>query len=149
MAEPLIAARTMTLVTALQKVGKSGVVCNVLGELSKGRGEFLERFALYPPSPKLIIVGTDQPLADWREVMVPNGLMVRTDLNQYKLGSSVARLYTRENDVHLDEAGIELITADCQENPGAVLFLVAFLSLIGSLGWMPTATLLWRICRTF
>jgi len=27
---------------------------------------------------------------------VPNGLMVRTDLNQYKLGSSVARLYTRE-----------------------------------------------------
>ena len=133
-AEPLIAARTMTLVTALQKVGKSGVVCNVLGELSKGRGEFLERFALYPPSPKLIIVGTDQPLADWREVMVPNGLMVRTDLNQYKLGSSVARLYTRENGVHLDEAGIELITADCEQNPGAVLVLDAFLSLIGPLG---------------
>ena len=99
-----------------QKVGKSGVVCNILGELAKGRGEFLERFALYPPSPKLIIVGTDQPLADWREVMVPNGLMVRTDLNQYKLGSSVARLYTRENGVHLDEAGIELITADCEQN---------------------------------
>jgi len=133
-AEPLIAARTMTLVTALQKVGKSGVVCNVLGELSKGRGEFLDRFALYPPSPKLIIVGTDQPLADWREVMVPNGLMVRTDLNQYKLGSSVARLYTRENVVHLDEAGIELITADCEKNPGAVLVLDAFLSLIGPLG---------------
>ena len=133
-AEPLIAARTMTLVTALQKVGKSGVVCNVLGELAKGRGEFLERFALYPPSPKLIIVGTDQPLADWREVMVPNGLMVRTDLNQYKLGSSVARLYTRENGVHLDEAGIELITADCEQNPGAVLVLDAFLSLIGPLG---------------
>ena len=133
-AEPLIAARTMTLVTALQKVGKSGVVCNVLGELSKGRGEFLERFALYPPSPKLIIVGTDQPLADWREVKVLNGLMVRTDLNQYKLGSSVARLYTRENGVHLDEAGIELITADCEQNPGAVLVLDAFLSLIGPLG---------------
>ena len=133
-AEPLIAARTMTLITALQKVGKSGVVCNVLGELGKGRGEFLDRFALYPPSPKLIIVGTDQPLADWREVMVPNGLMIRTDLNLYKLGSSVVRLYTRENGVHLDEAGIELITADCEQNPGAVLVLDAFLSLIGPLG---------------
>ena len=66
--------------------------------------------------------------------MVPNGLMVRTDLNQYKLGSSVARLYTRENGVHLDEAGIELITADCEQNPGAVLVLDAFLSLIGPLG---------------
>jgi hypothetical protein len=94
----------------------------------------LDRFALYPPSPKLIIVGTDQPLADWREVMVPNGLMVRTELNQYKLGSSVARLYTRENGVHLDEAGIELITADCEKNPGAVLVLDAFLLLIGPLG---------------
>ena len=133
-ARPLIAARTMTLVTALQKVGKSAVVCNVLGELSKGRGEFLECFALYPPSPKLIIVGTYQPLADWREVMVPNWLMVRTDLNQYKLGSSVVWLYTRENGVHLDEAGIELITADCEQNPGAVLVLDAFLSLIGPLG---------------
>ena len=60
--------------------------------------------------------------------------MVRTDLNQYKLGSSVARLYTRENGVHLDEAGIELITADCEQNPGAVLVLDAFLSLIGPLG---------------
>ena len=47
--------------------------------------------------------------------MVPNGLMVRTDLNQYKLGSSVARLYTRENGVHLDEAGIELITTDVRK----------------------------------
>ena len=110
------------------------MLCNILGELAKGRGEFLERFTLPPPCPKVIIVGTDQPLADWREVMVPNGLMVRTDLNQYKLGSSVARLYTRENGVHLDEAGNELITADCEQNPGAVLVLDAFLLLIGPLG---------------
>ena len=70
LAEDLIAARTLTLVVALQKVGKSAVVCNILGELAKGRGEFLERFTLPPPCPKVIIVGTDQPLADWREVMV-------------------------------------------------------------------------------
>ena len=34
----------------------------------------------------------------------------------------------------MDEAGIELITADCEKNPGAVLVLHAFLSLIGPLG---------------
>ena len=73
LAGDLIASRTLTLMVALQKVGKSAVVCNILGEIAKGRGEFLERFTLTPPCPKMIIVGTDQPLADWREVMVPNG----------------------------------------------------------------------------
>lgn len=133
-ADQLIAARTMTLVVALQKVGKSAFVCNILGELAKGRGEFLDRFTLHPPSPKLIIVGTDQPLADWREVMVPNGLMLRTELNKYKLSDTVARLFTLEDGVHLDEAGIEKIAAECEQTPGAVLVLDAFLSLIGPLG---------------
>ena len=134
LAEDLIAARTLTLVVALQKVGKSAVVCNILGELAKGRGEFLDRFSLAPPCPKVIIVGTDQPLADWREVMVPNGLMVRTELDKYRVCDPVVRLYTREHGLHLDEAGIEKITADCEQNPGAVLVLDAFLSLIGPLG---------------
>ena len=35
-ADQLIAARTMTLVVALQKVGKSAFVSNILGELAKG-----------------------------------------------------------------------------------------------------------------
>jgi len=133
-ADQLIAARTMTLVVALQKVGKSAFVSNILGELAKGRGEFLDRFTLHQPSPKLIIVGTDQPLADWREVMVPNGLMLRTELNKYKLSDTVARLFTLEDGVHLDEAGIEKIATECEQTPGAVLVLDAFLSLIGPLG---------------
>ena len=65
---------------ALEKVGKSCVVCNILGKLAKGGGEFLERFSLSPSCPKVITIGTDQPLSDWREVVVPNGLMVRKDL---------------------------------------------------------------------
>lgn len=134
LAEDLIASRTLTLMVALQKVGKSSVVCNILGEIAKGRGEFLERFTLFPPCPKVIIVGTDQPLADWREVMVPNGLMVRKDLDNYMTCDPVVKLYTREHGLHLDEAGIEQITADCENNPGAVLVLDAFLSLIGPLG---------------
>ena len=40
LAQDLIAARTLTLMVSLQKVGKSAVVCNILGELAKGRGEF-------------------------------------------------------------------------------------------------------------
>ena len=134
LAQDLIASRTLTLMVALQKVGKSAVVCNVLGELAKGRGEFMGRFALSLPCPKVIIVGTDQPLADWREVMVPNGLMVRRDLDDYETCDPVVRLYTLEDGLHLDEAGIEQITADCEEHPGAVLVLDAFLSLIGPLG---------------
>ena len=83
----------------------------------------------------MIIVGTDQPLADWREVMVPNGLMVRTDLDNYRVCDPVVWLCTREHGLHLDEAGIEQIAADREENPGAVLVLDAFLSLIGPLAW--------------
>jgi len=134
LAQDLIAARTLTLMVSLQKVGKSAVVCNILGELAKGRGEFIGRFVLSPPCPKVIIVGTDQPLADWREVMVPNGLMVRKELDNYKICDPVVKLYTREDGLHLDEAGIEKITAHCDKHPGAVLVLDAFLSLIQPLG---------------
>lgn len=137
LAEDLIAARTMTLLVALQKVGKSALVCNILGELAKGRGEFLERFSLHPPVQKVILVGTDQPLADWRTVMVPNGLMARTEAGKFKIFDPIVRLFTREHGVHLDETGIERIAADCERHPGALLVLDSFLSLITPLGLDP------------
>ena len=118
LAQDLIAARTLTLVVALQKVGKSAVVCNILGELAKGRGEFLDRFSLAPPCPKVIIFGTDQPLAGWREVMVPNGLMVRTELDKYRVCDPVVRLYTREHGCILMRQALRKSPLTANKTPG-------------------------------
>ena len=108
------------------------MVCNVLGELAKGRGVHgaLRPVTTVPEGDHP--AGTDQPLADWREVMVPNGLMVHKGQDDYKTCDPVCGS-TPLKTLHLDEAGIEQITADCEE-PGAVLVLDAFLSLIGPLG---------------
>ena len=108
LAQDLIASRTMKLMVALQKVGMSAIPC----ELAEGRGEFIERFSLSPPCPKVIIVDTDQPFASWREVMVPNGLMVCTGVEEeYKTCDPVVEFYTREHGLRLDETSIEQITA--------------------------------------
>ncbi len=133
-AEKLLVKGRLNLWVALQKVGKSALLCDLLGQLIKGRGEFLERFGLYPPLNKVIIVGTDQSIEDWAEIMRPTGLMVPSDDGGLRLAPQVAKLWTASDSLRLDEGGIERIAKVCEEHRGAVLVLDSFLSLIVSLG---------------
>jgi len=61
--DELIALETLTIVTALQKVGKSSLIGAFLGSLSFG-SECLGKSVNGGQRP-IIIVGTDQPLRDW------------------------------------------------------------------------------------
>jgi len=139
--DQLIAARTFNLVVALQKVGKSSFVSGLLGVWKSGFPNFLG-FDFKGDCPPIIIAGTDQPLCDWREILVGAGLMQEVGADKYQLVSPMVKLWHRGNPIHLDEEGIELITEEARKNKGAIVFADSFAALTSPLGldeWHPSA----------
>lgn len=139
--DQLIAARTFNLVVALQKVGKSAFVSGLLGVWKSGFPDFLG-FNFKGDCPPIIIAGTDQPLGDWREILVGGGLMQEVNADHYELVYPVVKLWHRGNPIHLDEEGIELITEQANKYRGSIVFADSFGALTSPLGideWHPAA----------
>ena len=130
--DELIALETLTIVTALQKVGKSSLIGAVLGSLSFG-SECLGKSVNGGPRP-IIIVGTDQPLRDWSEILLPVGLMVKTGDDKKKIVDPVKALWHKGKPIHLNEQGIEKIYDQCEIHRNAIVVLDAFASLISGMG---------------
>ena len=131
--DQLISDRTLTLVTALQKVGKSALVAALFGCLTYGSKEFLGQTINGEKRP-IIIVGTDQPLCDWAAILVPCGLMKKPRKEKGVILDPIVRLWHKGNPIHLDEKGIEDIVQLAEENKNSIVLLDAFASLIGGLG---------------
>ena len=75
--EHLISEGNVSLVVALPKVGKSSLIGAFLGAMSRGNSEYLEKQITSKAKP-VYVLGTDQPMADWAEILIPVGLMKRT-----------------------------------------------------------------------
>tara|TARA_B100000965_G_scaffold395368_1_gene408793 strand:- start:229 stop:1587 length:1359 start_codon:yes stop_codon:yes gene_type:complete len=133
--DQLISDRTLTLITALQKVGKSSLVSAFFGCLTYGSKEFLGQ-AITGEKRPIIIVGTDQPLSDWSKILVPCGLMKNPRKGKAIILNPIVRLWHKSNPLHLDEKGIEEIVqlAERKENKNSIVLLDAFASLISGLG---------------
>ncbi len=131
--DQLISDRTLTLVTALQKVGKSALVSAFFGCLTYDSKEFLGQSINAKKRP-IIIVGTDQPLSDWAKILVPCGLMKKPRKGKVEILDPIVRLWHLQNSIHLDEKGIEEIVQLAEENKNSIVLLDAFASLIGGLG---------------
>tara|TARA_Y100001973_G_scaffold722_1_gene925 strand:- start:2516 stop:3739 length:1224 start_codon:yes stop_codon:yes gene_type:complete len=131
--DQLFADGTLTILTALQKVGKSSFISAFLGCLTYDSKEFLGQSINAEKRP-IIIVGTDQPLCDWREILVPCGLMKRTGKGKAVILDPIVRLWHKGNSIHLDEKGIEEIVQLAEENKNSIVVLDAFASLISSMG---------------
>lgn len=131
--EDLIRLGTLNMVVALQKVGKTSVMLQMLRLWSSGSNSFLGS-ALIGQCPAVIIVGTDMSLCDWRPMLAAAGLMERNPAGKWKLLEPVKKLYTREDALHLDEAGLEKLVRDCEANPGALLLMDSFAAVTGALG---------------
>ena len=131
--EQLFAERTLNIVTALQKVGKSAFVSAFLGCLTYDSKEFLGHKINCEKRP-IIIVGTDQPLKDWAEILIPCGLMKKTSRNKAIILEPIKRLWHKGASIHLNEQGIEEIVSLAEENPNSIVVLDAFASLISSMG---------------
>ena len=130
--DELIAMETLNIVTALQKTGKSSLIGAFLGALSFG-SELLGKSINSDPRP-IIIVGTDQPLRDWSEILLPVGLMVKTREDRKKIVDPVKALWHKGKPIHLNEQGIETIYELCEKNANSVVVLDAFASLISGMG---------------
>jgi len=131
--DQLFADNTLTVLTALQKAGKSAFVSAFLGGLTYGSKEFLGQSINAEKRP-IIIVGTDQPLCDWREILVPCGLMKKTGTGKAVILDPIVRLWHKGNPLHLDEKGIEEIVQLAEENKNSIVVLDAFASLLSGLG---------------
>ena len=133
--DQLFADNTLTVLTALQKAGKSAFVSAFLGGLTYGSKDFLGQSINAEKRP-IIIVGTDQPLCDWREILVPAGLMEKTGEDKYKIIDPVKKLWHLGDPVHLDDQGIEKIAneADKYKGENPLVFADAYGRLVSPLG---------------
>jgi len=131
--ESLIAAGTLNMVTALQKVGKTALLLQLIRLWSAGMVDFLGH-ALTPGCPGVIIVGTDMGLADWRNMLMATGLMQKNASGKYQLLPPILRLWHRENPLHLDESGLEKLATICEEHPGALILIDSFAAVTAPLG---------------
>jgi hypothetical protein len=131
--ENVIRLGTLNIVIALQKVGKTALMLQMIRLWSAGADSFLGS-ALIGKCPPVIIVGTDMSLRDWRPMLVAAGLMERTPSGRWRLLEPIKRLYTREDALHLDEPGLEKLARDCEAEPGALLLMDSFAAVTSSLG---------------
>jgi hypothetical protein len=131
--EQIIAATTINLIVALQKVGKTALVAGLIAAWCNGEPEFLgHRFA--GPCPPVIIAGTDQTIADWRSVLAPVGLMEKKPNGKWRVCGPIVKLWHRGAPVYLTGEGIEDIAAVCEQHPGAVLLCDTYAALVAPLG---------------
>jgi len=131
--EHLISEGNVSLVVALPKVGKSSLIGAFLGAMSCGNSEYLDK-QITSNSKSIFILGTDQPLADWAEILIPVGLMKRTAEGEVELVDPLKRLWTMERPITLTEESIEKIHNLAVEEPNSIFVLDAFASLISGLG---------------
>ena len=129
----LIAAGTLNMVTALQKVGKTALLLQFIRLWTAGVPAFLDH-ALAADFPGVIIVGTDMGLADWRNMLMAAGLMEKLANGKYRLLPEVIRLWHREDPLHLDEGGLEKLAAICEEHPGSLILIDSFAAVTAPLG---------------
>ena len=131
--ESLIAAGTLNMVTALQKVGKTALLLQFIRLWSAGAPAFLGH-ALAADFSGVIIVGTDMGLADWRNMLMAARLMEKLANGKYRLVPEIIRLWHREDPLHLDEGGLEKLAAICEKNPGALILIDSFAAVTAPLG---------------
>lgn len=131
--EPLICSGSLNLVIALQKVGKTALILQMIRLWASGADEFLG-FKFHGKCPAVIIVGTDMALKDWQKMLSAAGLMERTASGKWRLMPPIVRLFHRGDPAHLDDQGIEKIATICEQHPGSLLLVDSLAAVTAPLG---------------
>jgi len=131
--DSLIAAGTLNMVTALQKVGKTALLLEMIRLWSSRCSDFLGH-ALSTECSGVIIVGTDMGLPDWRNMLMASGLMEKTAAGKYRLLPPIRKLWHREEPLHLDQSGLDKLSEICEANPDALILIDSFAAVTAPLG---------------
>ena len=127
--EGVVIQGTTNLIVALPKVGKSRLVCQLIGALARSDPHFLGQ-RLSAPCPPVLIVGTDQPEQDWAQCLEMAGLLDEDD----RMHPCIQKLFHTGAPLHLDEEGILTIAEICQSNSGMLLIVDSYAKCTASLG---------------
>ena len=131
--ENLISEGNLSLVVGLPKAGKSALISAFLGAMSLGNSEYLDK-QITSKAKSIYILGTDQPMTDWAEILLPVGLMKRTADGEVEIVHPLKRLWTMERPITLTEESIQQMHDLAVEDPNSIFVLDAFASLISGLG---------------
>ena len=128
--ENVLLKATSNLFVGPPKVGKSRLMCAVLGALVRGETSFLGQ-PLHPwPDPKILIVGSDQPQRDWAICLKRAGLLYP----DRSMHPSIISLFHKGAPLSMDEEGIERIAGYCTRYPGLIVLLDSYHALTSRLG---------------
>ncbi|AII44059.1 hypothetical protein KR100_11935 [Synechococcus sp. KORDI-100] len=122
----LIALRCLTGIAAFNKVGKTKLATELVASLIHqqpfmGNPEWMP--ASSPPGGwKFILWWVDQPGADSSSYLKARGLMD----DDGTLHPQIVKLYTEEDDLAWDDAGMDRLIQDTAETPGVVLITDSF-----------------------
>ncbi|MCT0216069.1 AAA family ATPase [Synechococcus sp. CS-1330] len=118
--EGLLIGQAINIMGALPKVGKTSLLIQAIAAWHQGAVSFLgQRFI--GPCPPLILIGTDQPAADWARML--QGAQLHAGADPDGLTTPVREIWTMEDGFVLNEEGMEMCGDLAREYPGA-LFLV-------------------------
>ena len=130
----IVIAGTLNLMVSLPKIGKTSLLLAWIAAWHRGDHHFLER-ELTGPCPPVLIVGTDQPKADWARMMCPLGLVsTNEDGTRGRLQPPIIGLAHTGQPIHLDPEGIERIATYASEHPGLLVVVDALATCMRPLG---------------
>ena len=128
--ENVLLKATSNLFVGPPKVGKSRLMCAVLGALVRGETSFLGQ-PLHPlPDPKILIVGSDQPQRDWAKCLKLAGLL-NSDQTMHP---AIVGLFHKGAPLSMDEEGIERIAGYCIRYPGLIVLTDSYHACTSKLG---------------
>jgi hypothetical protein len=130
----IVIAGTLNLMVSLPKIGKTSLLLAWIAAWHRGDPHFLGR-ELAGSCPPVLIVGTDQPKADWARMMRPLGLLSTNEAGtRGRLQPPIIALAHAGQPIHLDPEGIERITTIAKQYPGLLVVVDAIAACMRPLG---------------
>ena len=134
--EGVIMRGRQNLLVAPPKIGKSALMVALAAASIRGRQDFLNLPICSNINP-LIIVGTDQNVSDWWTLLEREGLGKKTINSSGEVSHELDEkviFWSLEDNVQLNDAGIEAISKIAAENPGSLILVDTYHACIGQLG---------------
>lgn len=128
--ESIFLEGSLNLVIAQPKVGKTSFVISFLASLLRGDSQSLG-FRLSPiQTPRILIIGTDQPESDWIRMLADAGLLTE----EQRLNPAIVALFTAANSLYLDGHGLDVIDQYAREHKGLILVIDSLAACTSPLG---------------
>lgn len=125
----IIMRHATNMIFALPKCGKTRLILAMLGEFTKGRGEFAG-VPLHPGKEKILLLGPDQSETSW------GGYLQKVDLvgPDKILSESVVAMTTAETNFCLDDYWLSRIEKELRDHGPLVVLLDSYAASIRALG---------------